>query len=30
LIDNIEQSLTDIKNNMDKVTKNREQNLSEI
>ena len=30
LIDNIEQSLTDIKNNMDKVTKNQEQNLSEI
>ena len=30
LIDNIEQSLTDIKYNIDKLTKNRQQNLSEI
>ena len=30
LIDNIEQSLTDIKYNIDKITKNRKQNLSEI
>ena len=30
LIDNIEQNLTDIKNNIDKITKNRQQNLSEI
>jgi hypothetical protein len=30
LIDNIEQSLTDIKYNIDKITNNRQQNLSEI
>ena len=30
LIDNIEQSLTDIKYSIDKITKNRQQNLSEI
>jgi hypothetical protein len=30
LIDNIEQSLTDNKNNIDKITKNRQQNLLEI
>jgi Glu-tRNA(Gln) amidotransferase subunit E-like FAD-binding protein len=30
LIDNIEQSLTDIKNNIDKITKNRQQNMLEI
>ena len=30
LIDNIEQSLTDIKNNIDKITKSRQQNMSEI
>ena len=30
LIDNIEQNLTDIKNNIDKITKNGQQNLSEI
>ena len=30
LIDNIEQSLTDIKSNIDKITKNRQENLSEI
>ena len=30
LIDNIEQNSTDIKNNIDKITKNRQQNLSEI
>jgi DNA-binding beta-propeller fold protein YncE len=30
LIDNIEQNLTDIKNNVDKIMKNRYQNLSEI
>jgi len=29
-IDNIEQSLTDIKNNVDNITKNRQQNMSEI
>jgi hypothetical protein len=30
LIDNIEQSLTDIKNNIDIITKNRQQNMLEI
>jgi hypothetical protein len=30
LIDNIEQSLADIKNNIDKIMKNRQQNMSEI
>ena len=30
LIDNIEQSLTDIKHNIDKIKKNRQHNLSEI
>ena len=30
LIDNIEPNSTDIKNNIDKITKNRQQNLSEI
>jgi hypothetical protein len=30
LIDNIKQSLTDIKNNIDRITKNRQQNMSEI
>ena len=30
LIDSIEQRLTDIKNNIDKITKNRQQNISEI
>jgi hypothetical protein len=30
LIDNIEKSLTDIKNNIDIITKNRQQNMSEI
>ena len=29
-IDNIEQRLTYIKNNIDKITKNRHQNISEI
>ena len=29
-IDNIEHRLTDIKNNIDKITKNRSQNISEI
>jgi phosphopantetheine adenylyltransferase len=29
-IDNIEQRLTDIKNNIDKITKNRNKNISEI
>jgi predicted nucleic acid-binding Zn-ribbon protein len=30
LIDNIQQNLTDIKNNLDKIMKNRQQNMSEI
>jgi uncharacterized spore protein YtfJ len=30
LIDNIEQNLADIKNNIDKITENRQQNMSEI
>ena len=30
MIDNIEQNLTDIKNNIDNITKNRQQNLLEI
>ena len=30
LIDNIEQSLTDIKNNIDNIAKNRQQNMLEI
>jgi len=30
LIDNIEHNLIDIKNNIDKITKNRQQNMSEI
>ena len=30
LIDNIEQSLADIKNNINKITKNRQKNMSEI
>jgi hypothetical protein len=30
LIDNIEQSLTDIKYNIDKITKNRQQNMFDI
>ena len=30
LIDNIEQNLTDIKNNIDNITENRQHNLSEI
>ena len=30
LIDNIEQSLKDIKSNLDEITKNRQQNMSEI
>jgi DNA repair exonuclease SbcCD ATPase subunit len=30
MIDNIEQNLTDIKNNIDKITKNRQQHMLEI